>query len=67
MTALRIVPCAACGSEGSVRHITHISREDGQWDGHIEPCPHCGGTGGEIIDTQPIEADDLDDMCGGTQ
>jgi hypothetical protein len=55
----RVVPCEACGTEGQI--IT--------WSGSIDrygnpmedahSCPHCDGTGGEIIKTQPIEMEDL--------
>jgi len=52
----RVVPCEACGAEGRV--FVTIS---GQWDSEDRgPCPYCEGTGGEIIETQPIEMTDLD-------
>ncbi|MGY3609892.1 MULTISPECIES: hypothetical protein [unclassified Bradyrhizobium] len=64
MSNARVVLCEACGSEGRLFTLTHISREDGQWDGHSEPCPWCEGTGGEVIETQPIDMEDLEEMCG---
>ena len=53
---LRIVACEACGTEGRV-----LVTVPGQWDPEDRgPCPYCDGTGGEIIETQPIEMADLD-------
>jgi hypothetical protein len=59
----RIIGCEACGTEGRI-----LVRDD-WWDAHgggfgtrdDGPCPYCEGTGGEIITTQPIEMEDLDD------
>ncbi|SRR6267143_450080 len=54
---LRIVACEACGTEGRV-----LVTVPGQWDPEDRgPCPYCEGTGGEIITTQPIEMEDLDE------
>jgi hypothetical protein len=54
---LRIVACEACGTEGRV-----LVTVAGQWDPENRgPCPYCDGTGGEIIITQPIEMEDLDE------
>jgi len=54
---LRIVACEACGTEGRV-----LVTVPGQWDPEDHgPCPYCEGTGGEIITTQPIEMEDLDE------
>jgi hypothetical protein len=53
----RIVACEACGAEGRV-----LVTVPGQWDPEDRgPCPYCEGTGGEIITTQPIEMEDLDE------
>jgi hypothetical protein len=52
----RIVLCECCGSEGRIYH--------GEYDdGWSKPCDVCEGTGGEIIETQPITMEDLDDRC----
>ena len=54
---LRIVACEACGTEGRV-----LVTMPGEWDPEDRgPCPYCEGTGGEIITTQPIEMEDLDE------
>lgn len=55
ITDLRIVACEACNTEGRLYH----GNGDMPWD-YVEECPYCGGTGGEIITTQPIEMEDLD-------
>lgn len=57
----RIVLCEACGSEGRVLRAEYSTDPNPRDCG---PCPYCEGTGGEIIETQPIELDDLDEMCG---
>ena len=61
---LRIVPCTACGSEGRVPHVVWVY-EHGCGFAHEdvylgEECPCCEGTGGEIIEVQPIEMEDLE-------
>jgi hypothetical protein len=50
----RIVPCEACGSEGRILRGQYEDERD------CGPCPHCEGTGGEIIETQPIELADYE-------
>jgi hypothetical protein len=52
---LRVVPCEACGTEG--RFYTS-NGNDPDWTDHGE-CPYCEGTGGELIEVQPIELEDL--------
>lgn len=56
MSEPRIVPCDHCGSEGRL-YSGHANDPDPRDDG---PCPACEGTGGEIIETDPVT---LDDMC----
>lgn len=61
---IRVVGCEACGTEG------RVLVGDVFWDRAIGgfvpgerdegPCPYCEGTGGEIIETQPIEMEDLE-------
>ena len=60
----RIVLCETCGSEGHL--IVHSARDwhTGAWMDETEPCPYCEGTGGEIIETQPIDMEDLDVIAG---
>ena len=53
MTDPRIVPCDHCQTEG---RILRGQYEDERDEG---PCPVCEGTGGEIIETEPITLDDL--------
>lgn len=52
----RIVPCEACSTEGRILrgHPNDPNPED------CGPCLYCEGTGGEIIETEPIEMEDLD-------
>lgn len=56
MSDERIIPCQACGSEGR-RYSGHPNDPDPVDNG---PCEVCEGTGGEIIETQPVT---LDDIC----
>lgn len=63
----RIVLCEACGSEGYERETVWVY-EHGCGFAHEDvvlnynrPCSYCEGTGGEIIETEPIDEDDLDD------
>ncbi len=56
MCNARIVLCSGCGSEGRIYQA---------WGNDPDPvdtgpCPWCEGTGGEIIETLPIELSDLD-------
>lgn len=54
MTDPRIVPCDRCGSEGRLYSGQYEDERD------CGECPVCEGTGGEIIETEPIEMEDLD-------
>lgn len=56
MTDPRIVPCEYCHSEG--RDL----RGNGPEPIDYGPCIVCEGSGGEIVETQPIEFEDLDAM-----
>lgn len=51
----RVVPCEACQSEGRV-----LTNDGGPDDVDHGACPHCEGTGGEIIETQPVELADFE-------
>jgi hypothetical protein len=53
----RLVLCDACGSEGRI----YCGQFDDEWD--AGECPWCEGTGGELIPTRPIDADDLEDYA----
>jgi hypothetical protein len=64
MSNERIVLCEACGSEGHLYEWTSALDTWGQPLQDISKCPWCEGTGGEIIETQPIELEDLDEMSG---
>lgn len=59
----RIVPCEACGTEGRIyeRHQGYC-RHTGYYEGEVDtgPCPYCEGTGGEIIEVQMVEMDELE-------
>jgi DnaJ-class molecular chaperone len=54
----RIVWCEACSSEGRI-----LTSNGGPDDTDHGPCPHCEGTGSEVIETQPIEMEDLSLMA----
>ena len=62
MISPRIVLCEACGSEGRILRAEYSTDPNPRDCG---PCPYCKGTGGEIIETQPIEMEDLEEMAGG--
>ena len=54
----RIVPCEACGTEGTIYGGTG-------WDGdylYADRCTVCEGTGGEVVPTEAVTADDLDEL-----
>ena len=59
MTDPRIVQCSACDGEGRL-YEADCDWQHGPGERDIGPCDQCEGTGGEIIDTQPIELEDLD-------
>lgn len=61
MNSPRIVLCEACGSEGRILRAEYSTDPNPRDCG---PCPYCEGTGGEIIETQPVDMDDLDAMAG---
>jgi hypothetical protein len=54
MSNERVVPCEACQSEGRI-----LTSDGGPDETDHGACPHCEGTGGEIIETQPVELEDL--------
>lgn len=64
MTEFRIVPCDVCGTEGRIYEACTIYDRDA--GGHIPdqrdigPCAECEGTGGMLIEVEPIELEDLD-------
>lgn len=53
MSNERIVPCESCASEGRILRGQYEDERD------CGPCPWCEGTGGEIIETQPVELEDI--------
>lgn len=54
MPDFRIVPCTRCGSEGRLYCGQYEDERD------CGPCPVCEGTGGEIIEVDPIDLEDLE-------
>lgn len=52
----RIVLCEACGSEG---HVYRAAR-GAPYETDCGECPCCEGTGLTVIETDPIEMEDLD-------
>jgi hypothetical protein len=64
MCDLIIIRCRSCGSEGRIYRQGIASR----WA--LEPveidegqCPDCDGTGGEMIEGEPITLDDLIELA----
>lgn len=59
----RIVPCDHCGTEGRIYVLDYFYDRDGlQWgERDTGECPSCDGTGGALIETQPIDMEDLDE------
>jgi hypothetical protein len=55
MSEHRIVPCEHCGTEGRI--YSGYSNDPHPKD--EGPCPACEGTGGEIVEVEPITLDDL--------
>jgi hypothetical protein len=60
----RIVLCEACGSEGRIYHPAYTCDNYGNPMEYEEPCPYCEGTGGVLIEVQPIEAEDFAEAFG---
>lgn len=59
---LRIVWCETCGSEGRIyRQATYHSSAHIGAPNEIDcgECPDCEGTGGALIEVEPIDQDDL--------
>lgn len=56
----RIILCEHCGSEGRI-YSGHPNDPNPRDEG---PCQVCHGTGSEIIETEPIEIEDLDQASG---
>lgn len=56
MNDVRIVLCERCRSEGRL-YCGHANDPNPRDCG---PCPACEGTGGELIEVEPIEMEDLD-------
>lgn len=54
----RIVCCEACDGGGHVKELRTWIESHGEcitdWVSIGEACPYCDGTGGEIIETQPV-------------
>lgn len=64
MCNARIVLCEVCGSEGRIYVLDYGADDMSGWgERDTGPCPWCEGTGGEIIETQPIEEGDLDECA----
>jgi hypothetical protein len=59
MDRTMMVECAACAGEGRLQFATHISREDGCWDGYRIVCEECWGSGAVLVETHPVEEADL--------
>lgn len=67
MSNFRIVECAACGGEGRIlvsgwvyEHGCGVPHRDLLDDGR---CDLCDGTGGEIIETEPVTLEDLEELA----
>jgi hypothetical protein len=59
MSSPRIVLCTCCGSEGRIYIESYQRDEYGNAMERVEECEACEGTGGEIIETEPIVMEDL--------
>lgn len=58
-----LVLCEACGSEGRI--LTANGNDPDHTD--LGECPWCSGTGGELVECEPITLEDLEDAhCGET-
>lgn len=60
----RVVICSHCGSEGRLLWWSGDMDRYGNPIERNEPCPTCQETGGEIIVTQLIELEDMEDCFG---
>jgi hypothetical protein len=62
MSDPRIVQCSCCDGEGRIYELVLTYERDAapHWDdADIGPCEVCEGSGGEIIEVEPIEMEDL--------
>ena len=63
MNSPRIICCSVCNGEGRIYVLDHFwdPNTGGGWgDRDIGPCDACEGMGGEIIETEPVELEDLE-------
>lgn len=58
-TNARIVACFDCGTEGKL----YIGQYEDEC--YVCDCPSCEGTGGEIVETEPVTLADMDEFYGG--
>lgn len=56
----RIVQCAACNGEGRMFEPC-CDWQHGPGEIDVGPCEECEGTGGQVIETEPVELEDLCD------
>lgn len=56
----RIVPCETCGTEGRI-YATKSGHPNDPDSVDLGPCSACEGTGGEIVETEPVTLEDLTD------
>ena len=61
-TNARVVCCTVCGSEGVLTYSTSYMDEYGNPMERVERCDACEGTGGEVIETQPIDQQDIEEL-----
>lgn len=54
MISITIQPCEACGSEGRIYRSAPTYYEP-LAEADCGPCPYCEGTGGELIETFPVD------------
>lgn len=56
--------CPACGGDPEWEVLTGYDPRDGSPTGWIERCDCCRGTGVAEIPVEPVDQDDLAEMCG---
>ena len=59
MCNARIVLCEACSSEGRL-----LTNNGGPYDTDHGPCPCCSATGYAVIETEPVDLEDLEVAYG---
>ena len=57
---VRLKPCEHCGSEGKLYTSRYGGNDPDVWP--IGDCPVCEGTGGALVEVEPVEEEEIMDV-----